>query len=69
MTIRLHRLSGTFNPTEVEHLFIRWRDDNANQHQYSVHFEDDGRAAFQFDQLKFNWFEVNPADLFLTRPI
>ena len=64
MTILLRRLSGTFNPAEVERLFIQWRDDNTYQHQYSILFEDDGRAAFQFDQLKFNWFEVSPADLF-----
>ncbi len=66
MTVRLHRLTGTFNPAEVESLFTQWRDDNTNQHQYSILFEDDGRAACQFDQLKFNWFEVNPAVLFTS---
>ena len=32
----------------------------------AVRKEDDGRAAFQFDQLKFNWFEVNASDLFVS---
>ena len=63
MTASLHQLNGSFTPAEVERLFIRWRDDNANQHHYSVLFVDDGRAACQFDQLKFNWFEVNASDL------
>ena len=30
----------------------------------AVRKEDDGRAAFQFDQLKLKKFEVNPANLF-----
>ena len=66
MTTTLHQLSGTFTPSEVERLFIRWRDDNTHLHRYSIHFVDDGRAACQFDQLKFNWFEVSASDLFVS---
>ena len=63
MTAKLVCLEGTFSPELVERLFLQWRDDNAEQHRYTITFKDDGRAAFQFDQLKFNWFEVDPADL------
>ena len=62
MTAKLVTLAGTYSPEQVEELFIKWRDENADQHRYSLMFSDDGRAAFQFDRLKFNWFEVDPMD-------
>ena len=63
MTASLHHLTGHFTPPQVEQLFTQWRDDNAEAHVYSFIFDDDGRAAYQFDQLKFNWFERSPSDL------
>ena len=62
MAVQLVCLEGTYSPEQVEKLFIKWRDENADQHRYSLMFSDDGRAAFQFDQLKFNWFEVGLMD-------
>ena len=62
MTAILVTLPGKYSPEQVEELFIKWRDENADQHRYSLMFSDDGRAAFQFDQLKFNWFEVDPME-------
>lgn len=63
MSTAIRRLQGTFGPDQVEQLFNQWRQDNADAHRYSLVFTTDGRAACQFDRLKFNWFEVNPADL------
>jgi hypothetical protein len=68
MTPQLRRLSGSFSPQQVEQLFDQWRQDNADQHRYSITFETDGRAASQFDQLKFNWFEQTPANLLKNAP-
>jgi len=55
MTAILVTFPGKYSPEQVEELFIKWRDENADQHRYSLMFSDDGRAAFQFDQLKFNF--------------
>ena len=60
MTAKLVCLEGTYSPEQVEKLFIKWREENTEQHRYSLMFSDDGRAACQLDQLKFNWFEVDP---------
>ena len=62
MTAKLVTLAGTYSPEQVEELFTKWRDENADRHRYSLMFSDDERAAFQFDQLKFNWFEVDPTE-------
>ena len=69
MSPQLRRLSGNFSPQQVEQLFWQWQQDNADQHRYSISFETDGRAACQFDQLKFNWFEVDPAVLIKNSPL
>jgi len=68
MPPQLRRLSDSFSQQQVEQLFDQWRQDNADQHRYSITFETDGRAACQFDQLKFNWFEETPANLLKNAP-
>lgn len=55
---QLKVIKGNQSPEQVERLFIKWRDDNASQHLYSIVFQDDGRAAHQFDRLKLHWFEA-----------
>ena len=62
MTAKLVTLSGDYSPEQVEKLFTKWRDENGDEHRYSLMFSDDGRAACQFHQLMFNWFEVDPME-------